>query len=134
MNIQRTPHGWQHDCVHDVAVRIDMPTYFLTHVARAAACGQLGRHDEAREALRNLLAQKPNFLEEAPTETAKWFGTGDLLDRLMEGLRKAEGGIGVKVGGHKRTAGPALELCGNTTLRARLPTFEMLYSVRTFRP
>lgn len=44
----------------------------------------------ARVALGKLLAQKPRFLEDAREELAKWFGEWDLLDRLLEGMRKAE--------------------------------------------
>jgi adenylate cyclase len=72
----------------DVALRMKMPSYFYTHAALAAAYGQLGE-TERRDALRELLALKPHFATEVREEFGKWFGPGDLLERIVDGLRKA---------------------------------------------
>ncbi len=72
----------------DAAVKINMPQYFYTHVSLAVAHGQLGEHDAARKALRDLLALKPDFAATARQEFRKWFQP-ELIEHLIEGLRKA---------------------------------------------
>jgi TolB-like protein/Flp pilus assembly protein TadD len=76
-----------------VARRIDMPRYFYTHVATAAAAAQLGDRDTASEALRALLALKPSFETTARHDLAMLFQP-DLVEHVLEGLRKA----GLQVG------------------------------------
>lgn len=71
-----------------------MPSYFFTHVALAAAYGQLGELENARTALRELLAQKPKFASEAREAIVNWIGPGELLEGLLDGLRKAGLGMG----------------------------------------
>jgi TolB-like protein/Flp pilus assembly protein TadD len=73
----------------DVALRINMPSYFYTHAALAATYGQLGEKDAGRGALRELLALKPDFAMQVREEYGKWFGPGELVERLVDGLRKA---------------------------------------------
>ena len=53
--------------------------------------------EEAGKALRELLAQKPDFAETAREDWGKWFGQGELLEQLVEGLAKA--GLKVESGG-----------------------------------
>jgi hypothetical protein len=66
-----------------------MPSYYYTHASLAAAAGQLGDRDTARRALRELLAQNPDFATSAREDFAKWLGRGELLEHTLEGLRKA---------------------------------------------
>ena len=73
----------------DIAQKMNMPSYFATHAALAAAYGQLGDEEAARRAASELLAQKPGFAEVAREEFAKWFGRGELLEHFLDGLRKA---------------------------------------------
>jgi TolB-like protein/Tfp pilus assembly protein PilF len=73
----------------DVALKINMPSYFYTHASIAAAYGQLGERKAAQGALRELLAQKPDFAAIAREEWAKWVGPGEFLEHVLEGLRKA---------------------------------------------
>lgn len=73
----------------EVALKLNMPSYFYTHYALAAAYGQLGELGPARRALDELLAQKPDFADSAREELGKWHGPGDLLDLGLDGLRKA---------------------------------------------
>jgi len=73
----------------DLAQKMNMPSYFATHAALAAAYGQLGEKEAARRAVGELLAQKPGFAEAARDEFAKWWGRSELLERFIEGLRKA---------------------------------------------
>ena len=73
----------------DVALKVNMPSYYHTHAALAAAHGQLGNKEAAREALRELLAQKPDFGAVAREDYGKWFGPGENVEHMLEGLRKA---------------------------------------------
>jgi adenylate cyclase len=73
----------------DAALRMNMPGYFYTHAVLAAAYGQLGEKEAARGALRDLLALRPHFAAEAWEELGKFYGPGELLERIVDGLRKA---------------------------------------------
>lgn len=72
----------------DAALRINMPGYFHAQAALAAAAGQLGQHETARKAVRDLLAIKPDFGNEARHEYTKWYSP-ELVEHLLDGLRKA---------------------------------------------
>ena len=73
----------------EVALKFNMPSYFYTHYALAAAYGQLGQREAARQALDELLAQRPDFADVAREELGRWQGHGDLLELALDGLRKA---------------------------------------------
>ncbi len=73
----------------DIALKVNMPQHFYTHSALAATYGQLGERKHAKEALRELLALKPNFAAEARDEHGKWYGRGEVLEQVVDGLRKA---------------------------------------------
>jgi TolB-like protein/Tfp pilus assembly protein PilF len=79
------------------AARVNMPGYYQTHALIAAALGQLGRHDDARKALQDLLALRPDFAATARQEYAKWYSS-ELIEQLIDGLRKA----GLKIAGESR--------------------------------
>jgi TolB-like protein/Tfp pilus assembly protein PilF len=78
------------DCraARDIARKIQMPGFWRMNLALAAAHGQLGERDAAEEALRELLAAKPEFASRAPEELSKWWNA-DFVEQLMDGLRKA---------------------------------------------
>jgi TolB-like protein/Tfp pilus assembly protein PilF len=84
-----------YDGALDVALKINMPSYYFTHAALAASYGQLGQKEAASTATRELLALKPDFAEKAREEWGKWFGEGELLEHMLEGLEKA----GLEIGG-----------------------------------
>jgi len=73
----------------DIALKVNMPSYYYAHAAIAAAYGQLGKPEVAQGALRELLALKPDFAAVAREDYAKWFGPGELVERILDGLRKA---------------------------------------------
>ena len=79
----------------DAALRIQMPGYFWTSLACAAAHGQLGESPAAQKALNELLAGRPNFAGIARRELAKWFDT-ELVEHFLEGLGKAGLEIGLE--------------------------------------
>jgi tetratricopeptide (TPR) repeat protein len=88
----------------EVALRFNMPTYFYTHAVLAAAYGQLGEQTAARRALAELLAQKPEFGTVARRELGKWYVDPQLLDEMLDGLRKA----GLDFGGVADARAPAV--------------------------
>jgi serine/threonine protein kinase/tetratricopeptide (TPR) repeat protein len=72
----------------EFASKVNMPGFWRTHCALAAAYGQLGEFEPARGALRELLAIRPNFAATARAELEKWHFP-ELIDHLLDGLRKA---------------------------------------------
>jgi serine/threonine protein kinase len=86
----------------DIALRMNMPSYFYTHIALAAAYAQLGEQAAASHACRELLEQKPDFAQVAREELGKWMDSG-LVDQVIDGLRKA----GLEIAGTPDDAGLA---------------------------
>jgi TolB-like protein/Flp pilus assembly protein TadD len=72
----------------DIARKIQMPEFWRANLALAVAYGQLGERESAERALQQLLTLRPNFAAEARAELLKWW-TPDVVERLMDGLRKA---------------------------------------------
>jgi TolB-like protein len=79
--------GQYHEAL-EAALRINMPGFFLTYVMRAAAYGQLGQHQDAHKALKELLVLRPDFARAARDEFAKWYAP-EQVEQLIDGLRKA---------------------------------------------
>ena len=71
-----------------IAQKINMPGFWRTNFAFAAVYGHLGQLAPAREAVRALLAVRPNFVAEAREECLKWWQP-ELAENLIDGLRKA---------------------------------------------
>jgi TolB-like protein/Tfp pilus assembly protein PilF len=72
----------------DVALHLNAPKNYYTHAVLAICYAQLGRMEEARKALRDMLALKPNYAEVARELHGRWIEP-DLVEQLMDGLRKA---------------------------------------------
>lgn len=72
----------------EVAFKVNMPNFWRTNMALAAAHGQLGEHEQAARALKQLLALRPGFATAAREELAKWYDL-ELVEHLLEGLTKA---------------------------------------------
>ena len=71
-----------------LALRINLPHFFYTHVVIAAVNGQLVNRQAAAEALRELLILKPDFALIGRNELGKWYPP-ELVEHLIDGLRKA---------------------------------------------
>ncbi|MBA2259709.1 MAG: hypothetical protein H0W18_12510, partial [Acidobacteria bacterium] len=102
----------------DEAVKANVPGIFWTNVVLAQAYGQLGEIDEAREALRDLLVQKPDFRTSAEETFGKWFDR-DLAAHNLDGLRKA--GLDVASALHRdapSTVGDAPDVSDSGAVRA----------------
>jgi adenylate cyclase len=67
-----------------------LPDFFWSPLLRAAALGQLGRQDEACAAYHELLRLKPDFPARAREYVAFFVLVDELVDRLLEGLQRAE--------------------------------------------
>ena len=65
------------------------PGFFWGPLVRAAVLGQLGRYEEGHAAVREMLALRPDFATKGRSLTAGFVPSGELLDRVMEGLFKA---------------------------------------------
>jgi TolB-like protein len=72
----------------DFALKVNMPGFWRTNAALAAAYGQLGELEAARNAVQQLLAVRPDFAVLAREELGKWWDA-ELVEHLIEGLRKA---------------------------------------------
>jgi serine/threonine protein kinase/tetratricopeptide (TPR) repeat protein len=72
----------------DFGLKVNMPGFWRTHAAFAAAYGQLGELDAAHSAVRDLLAIRPDFAAVAREELGKWWDP-ELVEHLIEGFRKA---------------------------------------------
>lgn len=77
----------------EINQKVNMPGFWRTQAAFAAAYGQLGEMGAARKAVRALLTVRPDFAATAREECQKWWQP-ELVEKILEGLRKAglEGG------------------------------------------
>jgi tetratricopeptide (TPR) repeat protein len=83
----------------DVALHLNAPQNYYTHAVLAICYAQLGQMEEARKALADMLALKPNYAEVARELHGRWIEP-DLVEKLMDGLRKA----GLKIADAEGTA------------------------------
>jgi TolB-like protein/Tfp pilus assembly protein PilF len=82
------------------ALKINQPGNFYTHAVIAAAYGQLGMREEARKALQELLAIRPDFAKTAREELGRWFHDVAYVEHNIDGLRKA----GLEIAPEKESA------------------------------
>jgi len=71
------------------AQRFLSPGLFWDPLLRAAALGHLGRSAQARAAAAELLRMKPDFQHQAQKLVAFYVKPKALVDKVLEGLRKA---------------------------------------------
>jgi hypothetical protein len=72
----------------DFARKVNMPGFWRTNLAVAAACGQLDQREAAGSALSALLAQRPD-IGDAPHDGLTIWWKPDMVEHLVSGLRKA---------------------------------------------
>ncbi|MEE8296827.1 MAG: hypothetical protein V3R26_03260 [Hyphomicrobium sp.] len=83
------------------AQKVNMTDYVWAQALLAAAYGQLDRANDAQTYVERILELDPDFETTARANRWKWFRyQEDVLDRFMEGLRKA--GLDVEVGNVRR--------------------------------
>ena len=81
----------QYEAALQTAKRINMPEYHWMHLMTAAACGMLGRHEEARTATESLRKYNPTFLdlENVREDIEMWDPDKHDVERFLQGLQKA---------------------------------------------
>jgi TolB-like protein len=72
----------------DYALKVNMPGLWTAHLALAVIYSQLGEMEQARAAVRDTLALRPDFAVKAHEELGKWWQP-DMVERMLAGLRKA---------------------------------------------
>jgi non-specific serine/threonine protein kinase len=77
-----------HDGTRTFALKTNWPEHYYSQALHAAAYGEIGDREAAEQKLRKALRMKPDLAETVRGEFAKWY-LPELVDRLMEGLRKA---------------------------------------------
>ena len=73
------------------AKKINMPEFHWMQLMTAAACGMLGRHEEARSAVESLRKYNPAFLnlENVRSDIEMWDQDKDEVEKFLQGLQKA---------------------------------------------
>jgi TolB-like protein len=94
------------------ALKFNQPGNFYTHAVIAEAYGQLGMREEARKALQELLAIRPDFASTAREEFGRWFDDLAFIEHQLDGLRKAGLEIPEEEGTADPVAAPAPEASG----------------------
>jgi len=81
----------QYEAALQTAKRINMPEYHWMHLMTAAACGMLGRHEEARTATESLRKYNPTFLdlENVREDIEMWDPDKHDVEQFLQGLQKA---------------------------------------------
>ena len=81
----------EYEAALQAAKKINMPEFHWRHLTAAAACGMLGRHEEARTGIASLRKYNPTFLdlENVCEELGRWDPDRDEVERFMQGLQKA---------------------------------------------
>lgn len=88
----------------DEAVKSNAFDLFWTNWLLAAAYGQMGEPEAARQAIDDLLAQKEDFAESGRQLMEKWFQP-ELVEHFLDGLRKA----GLDLDSHEKSVEPPLK-------------------------
>ncbi len=71
------------------ALKFNYPALYLDPMMRAATLGQMGRKNEARTAVGELLKLEPDFATRGRRLISHYVKVDDLIDMIVEGLRKA---------------------------------------------
>jgi TolB-like protein len=104
IDLNRHHPGWYHNIFFhhhyrkgeyesalQAAKKINMPEFHWMHLMTAAACGMLGRHEEARTAIESLRKFNPTFLdlENVREDIGTWDPDKEEVERFLQGLQKA---------------------------------------------
>jgi len=71
------------------ALKFNYPEMFWDPLMRAVSLGQLGRLDEARKAVGELLKLEPDFRGQGRRLISRYVKVDALIDKVIEGLKKA---------------------------------------------
>jgi adenylate cyclase len=79
----------EHENALTEALKFNFPETYLDPMMRAAVLGRLGRQKEAKTALNQLLKLEPDFATRGRSLISRYVKVDDLIDTIIEGLRKA---------------------------------------------
>ena len=79
----------EHEPAYQVALAYRDPAFFWRFLMQACSLGHLGRIDEARAQVSELLRAKPTFPARGRFLIGCFIKPDDLRERVVEGLRKA---------------------------------------------
>ena len=82
-------HRGEFEEAHQAALQYRDPTFFLRAMMRACCLGHLGRLEEAKLEVAELLATKPDFPSRGRTLIGRHVKFPDLLESVVGGLEKA---------------------------------------------
>ena len=82
-------HRGEMEEAYQAAVQYRDPTFFLRAMMRACSLGHLGRREEARLEVAELLARKPDFPSRGRALIGRHVKFPDLLECVVDGLDKA---------------------------------------------
>ena len=135
IDLNRHHPGWYHniffhyhyrkgeyEAALQAAKKINMPEFHWMHLMTAAACGMLGRHQEARTATESLRKYSPTFLDLANVrhDIETWDPDTNEVERFLQGLQKAGLKYGAKYGSADSAATEVeLRLKSDSTAAAR---------------
>ena len=71
------------------ALKFNFPEMFWDPLMRAVSLGRLGRKDEARNAVGELLKLEPDFARQGRRLISRYVKVDVLIDKIIEGLKKA---------------------------------------------
>ena len=71
------------------ALKFNYPEMFWDPVMRAASLGHMGRQNEAKSAVNQLLELEPDFPAKGRWLISRYVKVDDLVDKIIEGLQKA---------------------------------------------
>ena len=80
----------QYEAALQSAKKINIPENHWMQLMIAAACGMLGRHEEARTAIESLRKYNPTFLdlENVRHDIEMWDPVKDEVEKFLQGLQK----------------------------------------------
>ncbi len=87
---------------YQAALQYRDPTFYLRSLMRACALGHLGRIDEARLEVAELLTKKPDFRQRGRVLIGRHVKFPDLVERVADGLRRS--GLTLEMNGSRRRA------------------------------
>jgi adenylate cyclase len=79
----------EYEDAYSEALKFNFPSLYLDPMMRAAALGQLGKHNQAKTALNQLLGLEPDFTKRGRLLVSRYVKVEDLVDAIFEGLHKA---------------------------------------------
>ena len=82
-------HRGMYESAFSEALKFNFPELFWDPLMRAAAFGQMGKKEEATVAVDDLLKLEPNFINRGRSMINRYVKVDDLIDGIIDGLRKA---------------------------------------------